>query len=31
MVVDAVQEMYGGKDPVKACEDLQTKAAGVVK
>ena len=31
MVVDAVQEMYGGKDPAKACEDLQTKAAGVVK
>jgi len=31
MVVDAVQEIYGGKDPAKACEDLQTKAAGVVK
>jgi multiple sugar transport system substrate-binding protein len=31
MIVDAVQEMYGGKDPAKACEDLQTKAAGVVK
>jgi hypothetical protein len=31
MVVDAVQEIYGGKDPAKACEDLQAKAAGVVK
>lgn len=31
MVVDAVQEIYGGKDPAKACEDLQTKAAAVVK
>jgi multiple sugar transport system substrate-binding protein len=31
MIVDAVQEMYGGKDPAKACEDLQTKVAGVVK
>lgn len=31
MIVDAVQEMYGGTDPAKACDDLQTKILGVVK
>lgn len=25
MIVDAVQEMYGGKEPATACEDLQNK------
>jgi multiple sugar transport system substrate-binding protein len=29
MVVDAVQAMYGGTDPQKACEDLQKKAMEV--
>jgi multiple sugar transport system substrate-binding protein len=29
MVVDAVQAIYGGTDPQKACEDLQTKAMEV--
>lgn len=31
MVVDAVQEIYAGTEPAKACEDLQTKVAGVAK
>ena len=30
MIVDAVQEIYGGKDPTAACEDLQQKILGVV-
>lgn len=30
MIVDAVQEIYGGKDPTAACEDLQQKMLGVV-
>lgn len=30
MIVDAAQEIYGGKDPTAACEDLQQKMLGVV-
>lgn len=31
MIVDAVQEMYSGKDPAQACQELQDKALEVVK
>lgn len=31
MIVDAVQEIYAGKDPVQACQELQDKASAVVK
>jgi multiple sugar transport system substrate-binding protein len=31
MIVDAVQEIYGGKDAAQACQDLQTNVKSVTK